>query len=73
MHILDAVLVHNSLCNFMKRTLALVKVCFINMLCFLYMFIRFSLVFDCQAALIMLWLEDLFQNFHSHRGHFHAE
>jgi hypothetical protein len=45
MHILDVVLVHESLCNFMKHTLALVKVWFINMLWFLYMFIRFSLVF----------------------------
>ena len=32
MHLLDVVLVHNSLCNFMKRTFALVKVWFINML-----------------------------------------
>ena len=63
MHILDAVLVHNSLCNFMKRTLAVVKVWFINMLCFLYIFLRFSLAFYCQAALIMLWLEDLFKTF----------
>ena len=42
MHILDAVLVHNSLCNCMKRTLALVNVWFINMLCFN----TFSLVFE---------------------------
>ena len=32
MHILDVVLVHKSLCNLMKRTLAMVKVWFINML-----------------------------------------
>ena len=32
MHILDVVLVHKPLCNFMKRTLAMVKVWFINML-----------------------------------------
>ena len=37
MHILDVVLVHKRLCNFMKRTLALVQVWFINMLC-LYTF-----------------------------------
>ena len=29
MHMLDGVLVHNSLCNCMKRTLAMVKVWFI--------------------------------------------
>ena len=32
MHILDVLLVHKRLCNFMRRTLALVKVWFINML-----------------------------------------
>ena len=41
MHILDAVLVHNSLFNCMKRTLALVKVWFINMLGVLFICIRF--------------------------------
>ena len=41
MHILDVVLVHTRLCNFMTRTLALVKVWFVNMLCVLYMFIHF--------------------------------
>ena len=44
MHILDAVLVHASLCTFVKRILAQVKVWFMNMLCFLNIFIRFSLV-----------------------------
>ena len=34
MHILDAVVVHKSSCNFMKRTLALVNLWFINMFCF---------------------------------------
>ena len=51
MHILDAVLVHASLCNCMKRTLALFKVWFINMLCFLLICIRFLigfLVLDCM-------------------------
>ena len=43
MHLLDAVLVHKSLCSFMKRTLV-VKVWFISMLCFVF---YISYVFDC--------------------------
>ena len=45
MHILDVVLVHTRLCNFMKRTLALVKVWFVNMLFFFVHFIRFFIGF----------------------------
>ena len=64
MHILDAVFVQNSLCNFLKRTLTMVKVWLINMLCFfLYMFKRFALVDECRVALIMLCLEDSFNTF----------
>ena len=36
MHTLDAVPVHSSLCNSMKRTLAVVEIWFIKMLTFLY-------------------------------------
>ena len=64
MQMLDAVLVRNSLCNFVKRTLAVVKVWFLSMLCFLYIIIRFFLMFlECRVALIMLWLEDSFNTF----------
>ena len=58
MHMLDAVLVHQSLCNSVKRTLAVVTVWFINMVCVLYMFIRFCVVFSGQATNNLLWFKD---------------
>ena len=73
MHILDAVLVHKSLCNCMKRILALVKVWIINMLCFFFHFHSFLigfLVLDCMNHAVA---RGFFQNLHSHRGNFHAE
>ena len=44
-HSLDAVHAHQILCEYAKRMLAMVKVWFINMVCFLYLFIRVWLVF----------------------------
>ena len=63
MHMLDAVLVDKSWCNSMKRTLATIKVWFINMLCLSYILISFWLVFYSRAVLIMLWHEDSFKPF----------
>ena len=63
MQMLDAVVGRKRLCNSMKRTLAVVKIWLISMLCFLYIIMRFELVFQCRAALIKLWLEDSFNTF----------
>ena len=40
-HILDAVLAHQILCEYMKRSVAMLKVWFMNMVCFY----TFSFVF----------------------------
>ena len=72
MHIVDAVLVQNSLCNFMKRTLAMVKVWFINMFCF-YTSHTFLIGFLAQGCIHHAVARGLIQNFHSYRGHVHAE
>ena len=73
MHILDAALVHKSLCNFMKRTLALVKVWFFNMLCVLYISICFLTGFLPLGCMNHAVARGLFQNFHSYQVNVHAE
>ena len=73
MHILDAVLVHASLCTFVKRILAPVKIWFMNMLCFfkhVHTFFIGCLVPGCIHHAVA---QGFVQNFHSHRGFFHAE
>ena len=73
MHVLDAVLVHTSLCNFMERTVAMVKVWFINMLSFSKHFHKCLIGFLVSGCMNHAVARGFVQHFLSYRGHFHAE
>ena len=72
MHMLDAVLVHKSWCNSMKRIVAVVKVCFST--CYVFntfhkCLVGFVMPGCINHAVAWGWI----QNFHSDRGNSHAE
>ena len=70
---LDAVLLHQICYEYMKRSLAMFKVWFLNMACaFIHVH---SIVIACimPGNQNMLWLEDSFKTLHYHRGSYHAE
>ena len=73
MHVLDVVLVHKCLCNSMTRTLALVKLWFINMLCVLIHFYTCLVGFVMPGCMNHAVARGFMQLFHAYRGHFHAE
>ena len=73
MHMLDAVLVHQSLCNSMKRIVALVKVWFIIMLCVLIHVHTFLVGFVMPGCMNHVVARGFIQNCHYYRRHSHTE